>query len=152
MSNPNSALEKCTEELTHPRITVRANGRAATFLNPDRMVIKKIDLDCWLCDLKTFKADFLVCSPGVVDVIVELKGKDIHHAVEQILATLAHWKQAPPRLGKIGALIVFTRSPERSTTLDNLKARLLSRHKIWLEMGKSGLRDYEFRTFTGARP
>jgi hypothetical protein len=151
MSSPSSALAKCTEELTHPRITVRAHGRAVTFLNPGRAIIKRIDLDCWLCDAKTPKADYMVCSSGVVDVVVELKGKDIHRAIEQILATLASWKGIPSRSAKIGGLIVFTRSPERSAALDNIKAKLLAKYGIWLEMGKSGLKDYEFQTFTGAR-
>jgi hypothetical protein len=151
MSNPNSALENCTEELTHPRITVKANGRSATFLNPDRVAIKKIDLDCWLSSTADAKADYLLCKPGVVDVIIELKGKDIDRGIEQILATFERWKTIPTCAAKIGGLIVFTRSPERSTTLDNLKARLLSRHKIWLEMGKSGLKDYQFEIFTGKR-
>jgi hypothetical protein len=151
MSNPSSALENCTEVLSHPRTTVSANGRSATFLNPDRTKIKRIDLDCWLSSVETAKADFLVSKPGVVDVIVELKGKDIHHAIEQILATLALWKKASPIVPNFGGLVIFTRSPERSTMLDNIKAHLLEKHKIWLQMGKSGLKDYKFESFTGKR-
>jgi hypothetical protein len=151
MSNPSSALEGCTEELSHPRITVRANGRSATFLNPDRARIKRVDLDCWLSSTADVKADYLLCKSGVVDVIVELKGKDIDHGVDQVLATLKRWKTIPTCAAKIGGLIVFTRSPERSATLDNLKVKLLSKHKIWLEMGKSGLKDYQFEIFTGKK-
>ena len=149
MSSPNSALRKCTEELNHPRVTVKAKGRAATFLNPERAKIKKIDVDCWLSSTKTPKADYIVCKPDVVDVIVELKGKDILHAVEQIVATYAHWKETASCAAKVGGLIVFTRSPKRSALLDTVKATLLVKHKLWLEMGKNGLKDYEFQTFTG---
>lgn len=152
MSNPNSALERCTEELTHPKVTVKANGRTATFLNPDRAKIKRIDIDCWLFSSESAKSDFLISKPGTVDVIVELKGKDIHHAIEQILATLTLWRKNEQCSAKVGGLVVFTRSPERSAVLDNLKLRLLVKHKIWLEMGKSGLKDYEFETFTGKKP
>jgi len=35
--------------------------------------------------------------------------------------------------------------------LDNIKAHLLEKHKIWLQMGKSGLKDYKFESFTGKR-
>ncbi len=151
MSNPDPALERCTEELNHPRVTVRANGRVATFLNPERVNIRKIDVDCWLHGVDTAKSDCVVCKAGSVDVIVELKGKDIHHAIDQIVATYAHWKRTPSRAAKTGALVVFTRSPERSATLDTVKAKLLAKHGIWLEMGKSGLKDYDFTTFAGAR-
>lgn len=150
MSNPNSALEECTEEMSHPRVTVRANGRVATFLNPHRTNIKKIDVDCWLCNVEV-KADFVVSKVGAVDVIVELKGKDIDHAIEQLLATLKKWKAVPPYSPKVGSLIVFTRSPRRSAELDNVKLRFLKQQAIWLEMGKSGVRDYDFKMFTGAR-
>lgn len=152
MSNPSSTLERCTEELDHRRITVKANGRVATFLNAQKARIKKIDVDCWLAASKTAKADYLLSKPGVVDVIIELKGKDIDHAVEQVLATLQTWRALKLNSPRFGGLIVFTRSPQRSAMLDNLKLRLLERNKIWLEMGKSGLKDYEFERFTGARP
>jgi hypothetical protein len=150
MSSPSSSLVTCTEELNHPRVTVKAHGRSATFLNPGRTIIKKVDIDCWLHAAGTAKADYVVCMPKSVDVIVELKGKDIIYAVDQILATHAHWKKVPLCAKNIGALVVFTRSPERSAVLGNIKARLLAKHGIWLEMGKTGLKDYEFEIFTRA--
>ena len=151
MSNPSSALERCTEELNHPRVTVKAHGRSATFLNPEKAKIRRIDVDCWLHGVDTAKSDYVLCKTGSADVIVELKGKDIHHAIDQIVATHAHWMRTPSCAAKTGALVVFTRSPERSATLDTIKAKLLAKYGIWLEMGKSGLKDYEFMTFTQAR-
>lgn len=148
MSNPDPALERCTEELDHQRITLRAHGRRATFLNSEGKKIRKVDVDCWLASADGAKADYLVCKPGVADVIVELKGKDIHHGIEQIVATCTHWKKHPYCSERLGGLIVFTRSPERSAALDNIKTKLLAKHKIWLEMGKSGLKDYEFEMFS----
>ncbi|MGB6745269.1 MAG: hypothetical protein WBE38_16600 [Terracidiphilus sp.] len=152
MSNHSSVPARCIEKLNGPRITVKANGRLATFLNPDRAEIKKIDVDCWLRHVSGLRSDFLLVKAGIVDVIIELKGKDIDHAVKQILATLDHWKLTPLCSPRFGALVVFTRSPKRSTTLDNLKLKLLNKRKIWIEMGKSGLRNYEFDMFTGTNP
>ena len=150
MSGPSSALRQCTKESDNKRITVRANNRSATFLNEDKTQIKVVDLDCLIQTTAAARADYIVTKPKVVDVIVELKGKDIDHAIEQILATAAFWKRIPPFSPHIGALVVFTRSPKRSAALDNIRLRLL-KLEIWLEMGKSGLRHYEFETFTGAR-
>jgi hypothetical protein len=151
MSNPDSALERCTEGVNHPRVTVKAHGRSATFLNPGRSKIKKVDVDCWLGAASTRKADYVVCMPGTVDIIVELKGKDVLYAVEQVLATHARWRSMLSCANKIGALIVFTRSPQRSTVHDAIKAKLLTKHRIWLEMGKSGLMDYRFEIFMGRK-
>jgi hypothetical protein len=151
MSSPSSVLERCIEELDGTRVTVKANGRAATFLNPDKDKIKKVDVDCWLESLPGLRSDFLLVNAKTVDVIIELKGKDIDHAIKQILATLDHWKVLKHCSPRFGGLVVFTRSPERSATLDNLKLKLLDKHQIWVEMGKSGLRDYEFQTFTGTK-
>lgn len=151
MSPPSPIPDECIEEVNHPRVTVRAHGRSATFLNSSRVAIKKIDVDCWLPVTTGPKSDYLLCKSGIVDVIVELKGKDIDHAIEQILATLKQWKSMGHCSPKTGALVVFTRSPKRSAVLDNDKLKLLTKHGIWLEMDKTGLRDYQFETFIGAR-
>jgi hypothetical protein len=151
MSSPSSALEGCTEWLTHARVTVKAHGRAATFLNPDKAQIRRVDVDCWLRSNATIRSDFIICKAGMVDVVVELKGKDIFHAIDQILATVELWRRTPVCSGKLGALIVFTRSPERSTMLETLRTKLLIKRGVWLEMGKSGLKEYNFEVFMGAR-
>lgn len=147
MANPSSPIEQCMQEVSHPKITLKANGRVATFRNPDGCLIKKVDLDCLLAGSSPTRADYVVCHPGVVDVIIELKGKDIDHAIKQIIATVAIWKGIPPFSQKLGALVVFTRCPERSATLGELKKRLLEKYDLWLEMGKNELKEYEFKTF-----
>lgn len=152
MSNPDPLLQACTEELDHLKITVRRDGRRATFDNADRSTVKRIDLDCWIKTADTAKADYIVAKPGVVDVIVELKGKDIGHAREQILATLARWKEAPPFSREIGGLIVFTRCPMRSAEIGDMKKRLYRQHGLWMEIDKDQKTEYRFETFTGKRP
>ena len=96
MSNHDPLLQACTEDLNDSRITVKRDGRRATFENEDRASIKCVDLDCWIASAEAPKADYILAKPGVADVIVELKGKDIVHAAKQIVATLARWKSAQP--------------------------------------------------------
>ena len=151
MSKPSSPIDRCMEESKGIKVTVKAKGRSATFLNPDGSTIKKLDVGCWLASSTPIRADYIVSKPGIVDVIVELKGKDIEHGCEQILATHARWKSVPPFSPSIGGLIVFTRSPLSSADQSSKKALFLKKHHIWLEMGKSGLKDYSFDTFTGTR-
>lgn len=149
MSNPDPLLQACTEELDHSKVTVRRDGRRATFDNSERALIKRIDLDCWLASDGGPRADYILARPGVADVIVELKGKDIAHAAGQIVATLNKWRTAPPLSRKIGALIVFSRCPFRAAEINDMKKRLLQQHNLWTEMNKDQKTEYRFETFTG---
>ena len=152
MSNPNSVPERCTEILNHSSIVVKAKGRVAIFLNPSKTAIKKIDVDCWIASSKLPKSDFVLSKTGIVDVIVELKGKEIDHAIQQILSTLAQWKVTAEAAPKVGGLIVFTRSPFRSAALNRKRLSVLLKHKLWLEMCKSASKEHIFETFTQTQP
>jgi hypothetical protein len=151
MSNPDPLLRACTEELNDSRITVRRDGRRATFDNAERTIIKRIDVDCWIPSTASVKADYILSKPAVVDVIVELKGKDIAHAVGQITATLVEWRKAPPFSNKIGGLIIFTRCPMRAAEIGDIKKRLLVQYGLWMEIDKDQKTEYRFETFTGER-
>jgi hypothetical protein len=107
-------------------------------------------VDCWLAGEDGLKADNVVSKPGVVDVVVELKGKNINHAMAQVLATRARWTSTAPFSKKIGGLIVFSRSPQRSAAIDDWKVRLL-KQGIWLEMNKNNQGEYKFEIFTGKK-
>jgi hypothetical protein len=152
MSNPDPLLEACTEHPNSSKITVKRDGRRATFDNSDRTSIRQVDLDCWIPSADTPKADFIVSKPAVVDVIVELKGKDIAHAIGQITSTLVKWKTGHQFSEKIGGLIVFTRCPMRAAELGDIKKRLLVQHDLWVEIDKDQKSVYRFETFTGKRP
>jgi hypothetical protein len=151
MSNPDPLLQACTDELNDLKITVKRDGRRATFDNAERAQIKRIDIDCWIPQAGTAKADYILSKLGSIDVIIELKGKDIDHAIEQIVATLIRWKQTPPFSSKIGGLIVFTRCPMRAAEIGDMKKRLLRKHGLWMEIDKDQKTEYRFETFTGMR-
>ena len=151
MSSPNPSLRNCTQEVNDSKITIRRDGRRATFDNSERAAIKCVDLDCWMPSDQRVKADYILSKPGVADVIVELKGKDIEHAIEQIVSTLNLWKAAPPFSPKIGGLIVFTRCPMSAAKTGDIKKRLLTKHDLWMEMDKDQKTEYRFETFTGKR-
>lgn len=152
MSNPDPLLQVCTEELQDSEITVKRDGRRATFDNTERVLIKRVDLDCWLSSVGTVRADYILAKSGVADVIIELKGKDVAHAAEQIVATLGKWKNAPPFSRKIGGLIVFTRCPMSAADLGDMKKRLLRRYGLWMEIDKDQKTEYRFETFAGKKP
>jgi hypothetical protein len=151
MSNPDPLLQACTEESTDSKITVKRDARRATFDNADRSKIKRVDVDCWIPSTSAVKADYIVSKPTVVDIIVELKGQDIAHAVAQIVATLVKWKNVQPFSNRIGGLIVFTRCPMRAAEIGDMKKRLLVKHDLWIEIDKDQKTEYRFETFTGKR-
>jgi hypothetical protein len=152
MSNPDPSLQACTDELNHSKIAVKRDGRRATFDNSDHSTIKCTDLDCWIPSTVTVKADYVVSKPGIADVIVELKGKDIQHAADQIVVTLGKWRTAPPFSTKIGGLIVFTHCPMSAAEIGDMKKRLLRQHGLWMEIDKDQKTEYRFEIFTGKKP
>src|SRR5579863_8194910 len=83
----------CFELFTNSNIKVPAeSGKSAIFQNPERQQILLVHADkrcrkdrpgCIDCFFEQGKrvADYIVCKPHAVDVVVELKGTDVMRAV-----------------------------------------------------------------------
>jgi hypothetical protein len=82
MSKPDTVPVQCKTETNETKPKVQANGRKAVFDSAERTRIVKIDVDCWISESESLKADYVVIKPRVVDVVVELKGSNIGHAIE----------------------------------------------------------------------
>jgi hypothetical protein len=147
MPNPNPALEDCVVTIDDSKPKVEENGRKAVFLNPERAKIKKVRVDGCLIVGAVMKADYIVSKPNVIDVIVELKGADVYHARDQIIATLRFWRSYPPFSAKLAGLIVCSRSPMSASEIQVMKATVLLQHKLWLEVAENGRKEYEFSNF-----
>jgi len=102
---------------------VEENGRKAIFDNTQREEVKIIRVDGGLIQDNRQRADYIVSKPGLVDVIVELKGRDVNHAIEQIYATIPVWRAHPPFSPQLGALAVCSRVPATSADLQVKKAK-----------------------------
>lgn len=75
-------------------------------------------------------ADFVVSKIGVGDIVVELKGKDVAHGIEQVTATAQLY--ADNNLyttGKIAALIVAKSCPSFNSTVRKGKEQFARRFK-----------------------
>jgi hypothetical protein len=147
MSKRNPSSEDCIQSVCDSKPKVEENGRKAVFLNPERVPVKKVRVDGCLITGNTPRADYIVSKPGVVDVIVELKGKDIFHAKDQILATLPFWKVHPPFSGKIAGLIVCSKSPMSASDLQVMKAKVKLQHRLMLIVDESSKKEYDFADF-----
>ena len=125
----------CFEWKTGLRVTTPTeSGKTATFNNPDAnsVLIVHADKRCRKgragCDDCFFDrdqkvADFIVCKPGLVDVIVELKGGKVIAAVDQIEQTIPVWRLHARCSGKIGALIVSSQGTSHPIMLTKLQKR-----------------------------
>ena len=146
MSSPSSAASRCIVTVTDSKPKVEENGRRAIFLNDDRQEIKKVRVDGCLVS-SGLRADYIVAKPRLLDVIVELKGRDIYHARDQIVATLPFWRAFPPFSSKVAGLIVCSKSPISASELQVMKVKALTHHKLWLEVDENGRKEYSFSNF-----
>jgi hypothetical protein len=77
---------RCIEHLPqgkYPKIGLSdpGTGRTVVFLNPERKPGRRIHMDRCLAPTGAKAADYVLSLHSVVDVIVELKGKNVDHAV-----------------------------------------------------------------------
>jgi hypothetical protein len=87
----------CIEKIRHSKIKVKdpGTGKSAVLLNPDKAQVRRVRMDGCLMLAGRPAADCLVSMPRSVDVIIELKGKNVVHAIEQIEATRLFWCKHP---------------------------------------------------------
>lgn len=114
------------EETTVSRIKVEENGRQAVFLNLDKSKFKKLKFDGGVVNNRV-AADWIVKKVGVGKVIVELKGKDVSHAIEQVLETAQWMSDNGINGGKLAGLIVSSQYPKFSTAIQRGKKECLKR-------------------------
>jgi hypothetical protein len=100
----------CTVTVTHTKVKVEENRRKATFLNPDRKRYKVTQVDnCVVTE--GVRADFLVSEVGEASALVELKGKNVEHACNQLFASARHPSVTPLLEQKKGFVVVCSKWP-----------------------------------------
>lgn len=131
---PNSTKE-CVENVDHSRVLVSEKGRAATILNPERSIVRRILIDNCLITMGP-RCDWVISVKDRLDILIELKGKDVSHAVDQLAATLAIWQEhhLRDRQIPISALVVCSRYPRFDTKIQKAKERLARDYKVPLHV------------------
>ena len=110
------------ERVSHSHITVSEKGKAVTFRNDSRAAYEKVRVDDCLVTVGP-RADWIVTKIGVSSVIIELKGKDVDHAVDQLFATVQNaeckkWIEKPTKM-----LIVCAKYPAFDTKVARAQVR-----------------------------
>lgn len=138
--------EDCTESLSHTRVKVddERSRRWAVFLNPTRATIRKIRVDGCLVR-RSVAADWIVSKANCVDVVVELKGRDVGHAIQQVGATLRFWSENAECKQKdhLAALIVCTQYPRDNTKIERARRQIAQEHQAPLHVKSRNL-EYAF--------
>lgn len=106
------------------------------FLNPERVDFFRVKFDG--CLVKNAVAcDWLVIRQATDNILVELKGTDVEHALEQIEAAFEYMAREKLLADKNAALIVCSRphrTPKFSSKLQKARARLSERYKAPLHV------------------
>lgn len=131
------------ERVTHTRVKVEEGKSSFILENEQQKTIYRVKIDGGLITgAETAKCDWLlVCCDHPVAWLVELKGKKIIHAAEQILATLSQlepeWKKTT-----VHGRIVPTKQPTAAIIKNDAKIlelrRALRRYNGSLEIGNRG--------------
>jgi hypothetical protein len=144
-------LADCSETRTHTRIRVDDNRspRWAVFLNPEQVQVRKIRVDGCLV-VGSAAADWIVSKAASVDVIVELKGRDVDQAIRQVTATLRFWSDHAERGQNAGlaALIVCTQYPRDNTKIERASRAIAKDYRAPLHVKSRNL-EYTFEALAG---
>jgi hypothetical protein len=111
-----SQIDNCTQLLTHSKVKVEQRGRKAVFKNTAGAAFRKIHCDG--CLIKAgLSADWIVVRDGVGHLVIELKGKDVEHAMKQVHATAAVWLHQLRNGERFAGLIVANQFPKVNTVV-----------------------------------
>jgi hypothetical protein len=127
---------QCIEIVRDSKVKVHdsGTGKSAVLLNPGRAQVRRIHMDKCFAPVGATAADFVVSKPKIVDVIVELKGKNVDHAVEQVDSTWAFWSKHAEHVPnqQIGAWIVCSEYPRASLKAARYREKFRARKVILL--------------------
>lgn len=115
---------KCCEVVNHSKVLLEEKKTKVVFLNEDRMEFEKHKVDdCLIKD--GIKCDWAVRDRSGSTVFVELKGKDVAHACDQLFATVAHDNCAHLKGKSIGFLVVSFAKPKFDTSVIRAKNKAM---------------------------
>jgi hypothetical protein len=134
--------KKCCSQVRVSKIKLDdPRSRQAVFLNPGKDLYTKHKVDQCLVS-NSVAADWILSKPRVGDLIVELKGKNVEHAVDQVIATANFWK-SKGNTGPVSALIVSNEYPRSTTKIQRAQQRMLKDFQSPLHVA-TGNREYIF--------
>lgn len=146
MAKKTAGTKECIQAKRQARIAVRGeHNRSAIFLNPKLEPFRLIRVDGCLVQ-SALAADWMLSRSSGGDLVIELKGRDVGHALFQVFATMMHWERHELRAKKslMSALIVCAaQRPALSPQVQRARRELRARFSADLTI-RSGNREYDF--------
>lgn len=126
----------CSSDLYTIRVSVEENATKATFSNPAKKKFTKTQIDGCLVKNQT-ACDWLIVRDSKDGVLVELKGSDVAHALDQIEASFKFLREAQRLTPNRGGLIVCTKRsqhPAFNSKVQRVKDRLMKNYSAPLHI------------------
>ena len=122
--------QACTLEVTDKLLVVKERKSKCIFSNPNQHLLTKITVDgCQITE--GVKCDYLILDHCQNEYFVELKGKDLPHAVEQLEASIQQLSNKSSNI-KRQAIIVSSRNPPSDTTVQRAKKEFKKKYNVEL--------------------
>ncbi len=124
--------DECVTESSGQRVTAKENKKTFAVLNPSGKVIRKVKVDgCVVTDASTIRCDYLfeIGTPLDAVLYVELKGKNIEHACEQLSSTLKLFSRRHGRVRR-QCYVVASRVPAVSPSTQVLQKKFFKNNKV----------------------
>jgi len=113
---------KCTTTTNGPVVVCEERGRKMIFRNRARSNVQKIRVDgCVLCQTKA--CDFLVIGGSSEEHFIELKGRNVEHALEQLAATIPILRKSSDTT--VYAWVISSESPSTQSRFQIQKVRFI---------------------------
>lgn len=126
----------CTEVVKVSKVKIAENGKQAVFLNPKKEKFSRTRVDGCVIVNRT-ACDWWVMHETSGSVLIELKGSDVEHAIEQIEATFEYLFKNGLLPKNNAAMIVCSkpsRHPSFTSKLQKAKSRLSAKYKAPLHI------------------
>lgn len=136
------ALNHCFEPTRDSKIKVEENGKKVIISNDTKEKYTKLKIDGCLLKQKT-ASDWAISKEEFGDLVIELKGCDVDHAVDQIKASIVFLETNNLRNGKLACLIVCSRYPRVDTKIQRAQMEIASKYKAPLHVSTQN-REYTF--------
>jgi hypothetical protein len=149
---PNQENE-CIEFSSRTSLHVSEEGVGATFVNRRRKELRKIKYDgCYCKAVREGRADYIVGFDQATDIILELKGSDLKHALVQVADSLDQWRNDLIHYPQIVCLIVLGHTiPRMRSNIGVMEREFLDRHRTLLWIRQSGAERFSFNKLAGKR-
>ncbi|HKK38225.1 MAG TPA: hypothetical protein VJ949_02280 [Cryomorphaceae bacterium] len=112
--------EECIETVMHKKIVFEEKRSMLIVKNSQQLPVTKIRVDD--CEIKDGRRCDYLFQANDLEHFVELKGQDIHYAIQQITSTIERLSQVSKRSRKM-AFVITARSPLSAASIQVLRAK-----------------------------